>query len=102
MVRPEQKPDANFQDSKNVVSTSIAADEPRAINTPCQATDFQGVFEIPVSELRKEKYRTMISVDITDTSGKPIITPGARILRQITFKDAVPWIVVTLFDTYSH
>lgn len=102
MVRQEQKPDETFWGSKNVVSTGIAADEPRAINTSYQATDFQGVFEIPISELRKEKYRTMISVDITDTSGKPIITPGARILRQTIFKDAIPWIVVTLFDTYSH
>jgi len=99
MVRYRQKPDANFRSTENVITTGIASDEPRAINMPCQTTDFHEVFEIPVSELRPEKYRTMISVDITEAGGKPIITPGGRVVRQAIFKDEIPWILVTVFDT---
>jgi hypothetical protein len=97
--RHRQKPDANFRSTENVVTTGIASDEPRAINVPCQTSDFQEVFEIPVSELRPERYRTMISVDITEAGGKSIVTPGARVVRQAMFQDAIPWILVTLFDT---
>ena len=78
----------------------IASSEPRITNSPCRSEDYAEVFEISVSELRPEMYRTMLSVDLTEPSGQPIITPGARILRQVIFQDAVPWIMVTLFDTH--
>jgi hypothetical protein len=97
LVRHRQRPDANFAGTENVVTIGIASDEPRAINTPCRIADFETVLEIPVSDLRPEMYRTMLSVDITDTNGSPIITPGATIIRQQVVRDAVPWLVVTLF-----
>jgi hypothetical protein len=101
LVHHRQKPNANFSGTENVVTTGIALDEPRAINKPCDVADFQEVFEIPLSELRPEQYRTLVSVDMTEPSGQPIITPGATVIRQAVFKDAVPWILVTLFDTGS-
>jgi len=99
LVQHGHKPDANFINTANVVTTGIASDEPRLINTFCQATDFQEVFEIPIGELRSEKYRPFLSVDITEVNGSPIITPEAKVLRQAIFQDSVPWILVTLFDT---
>jgi hypothetical protein len=78
----------------------IAAGEPRLTNSPCKVEDYAEVFEIAVSELRPEMYRTMLSVDLTEPSGQPIIYPGARILRQAIFQDNIPWIMVTLFDTH--
>jgi len=98
LVRKGEKPDLTFTGTQNVVTTGIAADEPRAINSPCQAADFEGVFEIPISDLSTETYRTMISVGITEPNGQPITTPGSTVVRQAVFKDAVPWILVTLFD----
>ena len=77
----------------------IASDEPRATNTLCKAADYAEVFEIPVSELRPEMYRTFVSVDLMEPGGKPIISPGGEILRQAIFQDSIPWIHVTLFDT---
>ena len=78
----------------------IASSEPRLTNSPCKVEDYAEVFEISISDLRSDMYRTMLSVDLTESSGQPIITPGARILRQVIFQDAVPWIMVTLFDTH--
>jgi hypothetical protein len=60
------------------------------------------MFEIPISDLSTDRYRTMISVDITEPNGQPITTPGSTVVRQAVFKDAVPWILVTLFDTGSN
>lgn len=99
MVRQRQKPDANFRGTVNVVTIGIASDETRAIQTPCQKAAFKEVFEIPISNLRSEKYRTMISVDTTEAGGSPIITPGAKVILQDVYKDTVPWIQVTLFET---
>lgn len=101
-VRYRPKPDASFRGTENVVTTGIASDEPRAISTPCHSASFEDVFEIPLSDLRADKYRTFVSVDISDRDGKPIITPGAKVIRHAVFKDAVPWILVTLFDTSDY
>lgn len=98
LVRRRQKPRADFRGAENVVTIGIACDEPRAIGAPCRKADFHEVLEIPVSILRPERYRTMISVDITEADGAPVITPGAQVIRQGIFRDAVPWIQVTLFD----
>jgi hypothetical protein len=84
-----------------VITTGVAAGEARVINTPCNANKFSDVFEIPETTLRPEKYRTFISVDLIPPGGAPIITPGARILQQHVIKDAVPWIVITVFETSS-
>ena len=97
-----QTPDANFQSTRNISTMGIAAGEPRITNLPCKVEDYAEVFEISVSELRPEMYRTMLSVDLTEPSGQPIINPGARILRQAIFQDSIPWIMVTLFDTHPN
>jgi hypothetical protein len=60
------------------------------------------VFEIPICDLSTDTYRTMISVDITEPNGQPTTTQGSTVVRQAVFKDAVPWILVTLFDTGSN
>ena len=97
LVRHRRKPDVNYRGTENVVTTGIASDEPRAVNTPCEPASFEGVFEIPLSDLRPDKYRTFVSVDISDREGEPIITPGAKVIRQAAFQDAFPWVLVTLF-----
>jgi hypothetical protein len=48
-------------ETRNVITTGVAAGEARAINAPCKADGFSDVFEIPDAMLRPEKYRTFIS-----------------------------------------
>jgi hypothetical protein len=101
LVNHRQKPNADFSGTENVVTTGIALDETVAIKRPCQAVDFQEVLEIPLCELRPEKYRTLVSVDVTEPNAQPLIPLGATVVRQAVFQDAIPWILVTLFDTGS-
>jgi hypothetical protein len=61
-------------------------------------TEFYSVFEIHASDLTKN---TEISVDVTEPNGDAMIPPGAKIIRQCAFKDAIPWILVTVFERKS-
>jgi len=98
-ICPREKPTTGFHGTENVMTTGIARDEPRAINTPCIAADFDSLFEISLGDLRPEKYHTYLAIDIAEPISPPIIFPGSRVLEQSVFADRVPWIVVTLFDT---
>jgi hypothetical protein len=95
-----QRPDPHFQRTRPMSIMGIAAAEPGLTNMPCKVEDYAEVFEISVSDLKPEIGRTMLSVDLTEPSGQPIISPGARVLRQAIFQDAIPWIMITLFDTH--
>jgi hypothetical protein len=90
---------AAISETLNLQTLGIAADEVLAINCSCDPIKFSQVFEIPITELSSDKYRTIISVDATPPGGQPTITKGARVLMQWTKKDSVPWIVVSLFET---
>jgi hypothetical protein len=94
LIARRQPPDVNFRSAENVVTMPLPADEPRRLNTPCNMTEFYDVFEIQASDLTEN---TQISVDVTEPNGDAIITPGAKIIRQFAFTDAVPWILVTVF-----
>ena len=98
-VKHRQKPDASFGGTENVVTIGVASDEPRKINKPCQASDFQDVIEIPLLDVRAERYLTYISVDMAEPDQQPPLFPGARILRQEVFMDSVPWVFVTVYET---
>jgi hypothetical protein len=97
-----QRPDANSQTTRHMSTMGIAASGPRMTNAPCKVEDYTEVFEIPLRDLRPEEYRTFLAVDLTEPSGQPTMTPGARILRQAIFQDSIPWIMVTLFDTHPN
>ena len=99
MPQQRQKLDASFHWTENLLTRGIAVDEPQAFGELCSTGQFSDFFEIPVADLRPEKYRTYISVDLTEPGGRPTIYPNAQILGQKVFQDAVPWIVVTLFET---
>ena len=78
----------------------MTASGPRLTHAPCQVEDYADVFEIAVSDLRPDPGGTMLSVDLTAPSGQPSLAPGARVLRQAIFRDATPWIMITLIDTH--
>src|ERR1700722_10719596 len=88
-VKSLQKPDEAFAGTENLTTRSTPADEPRAWGVRCIPTDFDGVFELSVSELDATN-TTQISIDLTESGGPPIITPGGTILRQHRFTDALP------------
>ncbi len=91
-----QKPDSNFQGTKQMVTRPISSDEPRLVGVICDPTKFDEVMEVPVSMLSSKKYETNIAVDVTEPGGQAIITPGGKILLQHAFADTIPWILVTV------
>jgi hypothetical protein len=55
---------------------------------------FHGVFEISTNDLAAAN--TDISIDVAEPNAGAIIRPGAKIIRQIKFKDTIPWLLVTV------
>lgn len=98
LVQKKRQPDASFKDAVNVVTWGLDSAGHTALNLPCDPHDFSEVFEIPISLLRPEKYKTHVSVDIVEPRTEPLLVPGAKVLQQEQYRDAVPWIVLTLFE----
>ncbi len=102
VARKRQKPDANFRGTEHFTARPIAAREPRAFGVSCNPADFDDVFEIPVTDLSGQMYRTAVAIDLSQPSGLPITPSGAlpksRIIRQHVFRDAEPWIIATLYE----
>lgn len=94
-VQKKQKPDVNFKGTKAVVSFGVAMGDHKAVNAPCDSGAFSSVFEIPVALVRPERYSTSVYVDLVEPGVEPTLFPRATILKQETYKDAVPWIVLT-------
>jgi hypothetical protein len=91
-------PNQNFRGTEQVETLVIGPNDPRAINVPCQPSDFADVFEIPYADVQDIK-QGRLCVDLAQPgSGHIIRFPGEKVLRQAVFEDAVPWIIVTLID----
>jgi hypothetical protein len=88
-----QKPDANFTGTTPPLILYLAPDELRALGELCNSREFSDVMEIPIDLLRNNE--TCLSIDVIAPDAKPIF--AGPILRQRPFKDAVPWILVTLY-----
>lgn len=91
-----QKPDGSFRGTKHLVSFGLAKGESKLLNQTCNPTEYSDVFEIPDSLLQPEKYSTCVYFDLVEPGIEPVLYPGASILKQATYKDVVPWIVITL------
>jgi hypothetical protein len=99
-VRRRQRPDQHFRGTEIVENLLITPNNHRAINMPCQRSNFADIFEIPYDEMKSVK-NGRLCVHLIERGGAstiPLPFPDAKIVRQKTFDDAVPWILVTLFD----
>jgi hypothetical protein len=96
-----QKPDRSFQGTQRVAGTPLNTTDPRQWNDPSESADYDDVLEIPLSELRPETYRHTVTVDLVEPNHVADIVQEKRIVRQAVFKDVVPWIVATLFETWA-
>jgi hypothetical protein len=92
-----QKPDVNFKGTESWVTRPISSDEPRTFGVICKPAEFSDVMEIPVEMLSPKKYETFISIDVSEPGGEPILTmPDRKIIKQHSFDDAVPHVLVSL------
>ena len=72
-----QKPNSEFKGIENLLARPIARNEPRAFGVICDPTEFTSIFEVPVTMLSDEKYKTYIVIDLCEAGGQPILA-GAR------------------------
>lgn len=96
LKRTSTPPNADFSGEKNVVTMAVSPGDHRAVNVPCVESDYAEVFEVPSSQLTEH---TLLSIDLVEVGGRAIITPESHVHQTRVFDDAVPWIIVTLFDT---
>jgi hypothetical protein len=97
-IRTAEKPDANFTGTRNIVSFPIAAGEHKAVNVSCKPNDFDVIFEVPFALVGATKYTTYVYVDLVQPGVDPVLFPGAAIKAQEVYRDAEPWIVVSLLE----
>ena len=106
-VSMKQPLDDSFRGSEMVISTGITAGEARAVeraavvqghSTIVDRATFTDVFEIAASEL-KSTWSVNLAIHLiedqhplTDLKG---MMPGAAVVKQETYGDGAPWIVVT-------
>ena len=98
IIRERSKP-ATIMEPVNMLTTSVGAGDPRAINRVCRVEQFTEVFELPVSDLiNSGRWGISLSVDIVPAGGHATLAASARVIRQKKWRDAVPWFIVTLFE----
>ena len=96
LAEQRQKPDSDFTGSETLITRPIASHEPRASGVICNPIEFSEVMEVPASLLSSKRYETYISIDLTEPDGPPIVTALGEVVAQQAFRDAPPWIWVTV------
>lgn len=71
-----------------------AGHAPRSEGAVCDAGAFSGVVEIPPGLLGPR--HGGVTVDLVEPGQEPREHPWAEIYRRVAFKDAVPWVVITV------
>jgi hypothetical protein len=92
------KPDQNFVGPVNMVTIGLAKGEAQALGVRGNPADFNDILSIPETQIRSEKYRTHLSLDLVEIGQPPRLMPGIQLRLQAAYKDAVPWIVVTFYE----
>jgi len=67
---------------------------PKRVGAICDPTAFSGVVELPPGILGRDDGHVV--VDLVEPGGVPITWPGT-LVREETFKDAEPWLVIRIF-----
>jgi hypothetical protein len=96
-----QQPNAGFKGQEHLVVRPISSDEPRAFGVVCNPAEFDEIMELSVSIISSDKYRTSISIDLTDANTRPNPPVLGPLIAQHAFKDAVPWIWVSVAEAPS-
>jgi hypothetical protein len=96
MKRTLQRPDGNFFGEANVITFGIELLEAATVNVACVPGDYSAVFELASADLHPKK---CVSIDLAAPGGKPIMPAGSTILKASTYSDAIPWLLITFFDT---
>lgn len=91
-----QRPDASFKDSENMILTPVTADA-QTVGAVCDLSRFDGVLVVPASRLGAGQH--LVSVDLVQPGHRAVPQFCNRLVEQRVFKESVPWVVVTLWES---
>jgi hypothetical protein len=92
LPRQLQRLDASF---RGTVQLGVFSDfAPKGIGAVCDPNDFDGVVKVPSGMLGPR--HGAVSVDLVEPGVEPIETPWRQIHDRVVFKNATPWIVITV------
>jgi hypothetical protein len=89
------RPDENFRGVFALWRSSVTATDPFPFQdwSPAQFVD---LFEIPIDNLSET---TSVAVNLVAPGETPLVEAGTTVLMQRSLEDAIPWIVVSLYDS---
>ncbi len=94
-----QKVDDNFQGIQQVVSQTFPLRWILGLRIPCDRNAMDGLLEIPIEEINAAKDPQWVIVDVAQAGIVPSFNlRDVKIIGQAVFKDAAPWLFVTLLD----
>ena len=97
MRQLKQKPDQNFAGTENLVEQTITLANVRSIGDDCDPNEFSEVFEIDASQLETQTFIRVTANLVSHGHGSNLV-PNARIVRQSKFRNASPFLVLTLYE----
>lgn len=100
LANQRQRLDGSFRGAESVFALAIQPGEAALLTTPCSPGRFSEVFEIAREQLPPEEHHTM-SVDLVEPGYDALTGPWREVVVQKYFRDAVPWILVTLWRGFT-
>lgn len=96
-----QRPDASFQGADSVFALAVQPGEVVGLlKTPCTPEQFSDVCEINRKRLPVEEHHAL-AVDLVEPGYEALAGPWREVVVQKWFRDAVPWILVTLWRGFT-
>lgn len=96
LVDQRQRPDESFRGAESVFALALQPGEVPRLKTPCRTDRFSEVFEIAGENFPPEEHHTLV-VDLVEPGHGALAGPWREVVAQRSFRDNVPWILVTLW-----
>ncbi|MGP3999581.1 hypothetical protein [Streptomyces sp. 8N706] len=101
-TKERQPPTAKFKGTEMLLTSAIRAGDGRAINRPCEISQFTDIMEIPEYVLAAEPFGYQFSVELAEPGADSFYStwPHAEIIQERRFEGQVPHIVCTLYKAH--
>ena len=91
-----QRLDGNFHGAEQLFAYAIPPGDEYLHTIPCRPERFNGVFALGPEHFASGADHTL-TVDLVEANGTAILGPWQQQIWQESIRDAVPWILITLW-----
>ena len=95
-----QRLDGHFRGAEPLFALAIPPGEESLLTIPCRAEQFAGVFELGREHFTSGAHHTL-TVDLVEPNSAALPGPWQEQIWQESIRDAVPWILTTLWRGLS-